>query len=126
MVPLVGVGHLLWSYLGDKRSREMIEEVVIIGLAAWRATALMSYERGPFDIFLRFRRLLGFEHDEKGEPNSWPSNTLARTFSCSWCLGGYATAGMWGLWQISDEAVIVLAAWSILIAVEKWNHHGAE
>lgn len=100
----------------------MIEEAVLIGLAAWRLTALLSYERGPFDVFLRFRQLLGFDHNEKGEPESWPGNTLARTFSCPWCLGLYMVVVSWAIWEyVEPNAVLVVAASAILVVVERWN-----
>ncbi len=101
----------------------MIEEAILIGLAGWRLTALLSYERGPFDVFLRFRQLFGFEHDEKGEPESWPGNTLARIVSCPWCLGLWVTPGVWAVWEYIDPAiVVVVAAAAVLVAVERWNH----
>ena len=101
----------------------MIEEVIIIGLAAWRITALLSYERGPFDVFLRFRELLGFEHNENGEPTSWPRRTLTRIISCSWCLGLWVTPAIWAVWEYIDPVIVmVVAAAAVLVAVEKWAH----
>ena len=100
----------------------MLIEAILVGLAGWRVAALISYERGPFNIFLKFRQKLGFEH-KNGEPVSWPENFLTNMISCPWCLGLYAAILMWGLWQISQAAVIVLAASSILVAAERWNHH---
>lgn len=101
----------------------MITAAVLIGLAAWRLTALLSYERGPFDIFIRFRSILGIEHDSSSyEPTSWPNNSLARAITCPWCLGIYMAVACWGLWEWEPKAVMVLAASSVLIAVEKWNH----
>lgn len=99
----------------------MIEEVIIIGLAAWRISALLSYERGPFDVFLRFRELLGFEHNENGEPTSWPGRTLPRIISCPWCLGLWVTPAIWAVWEYIDPVIIVVvAAAAVLVAVEKW------
>ncbi len=101
----------------------MIEEALLIGLAAWRLAALLSYERGPFNVFLRLRQLLGFDHDESGEPVAWPSNFLAQALSCVWCLGLYMAVLVWGIWELADpKVVIVIAASSILVALEKWNH----
>lgn len=100
----------------------LIEQAILIGAAAWRLTALLSYERGPFDIFLKFRESLGFQHADNGEPNNWPENLLTNLISCPWCLGIYATVGIWGLWQLSQVAVIVIAASSFLIVLERWNH----
>lgn len=97
-----------------------IEQVAIIGLAAWRLTALLSYERGPFDVFVRLRTLLGFEHDDGGTPNSWPDGVLRDLISCPWCLGLPMAAVAFGLWQVVPLAVIVLAAASVVVAVERW------
>ena len=101
----------------------MFEQAALIGLSGWRIAALISYERGPFDIFLRMRQKLGFIHNN-GDPVSWPDKFISNIVACPWCLGLYATAAMWGLWQISQAAVIVIAASAILIAVERWNHNG--
>jgi len=98
---------------------------LLIGLASWRITALIAYERGPFRIFRRFREALGVEHDDVGrggEPYKWPLGSIAEAVVCPWCLGLYAAAAMWGLWQLSHAAVVVLAASAILVGVEQWNH----
>lgn len=101
----------------------LLAETVIIGLAAWRFTALVSYERGPGDIALRFRKLLGFEHGEDGEPTAWPSTALANFIACPWCLGLWMVMACYWLWEyVSEPVVIVAAAGAVLVAVEKWNH----
>lgn len=102
----------------------MIEEVLIIGLAAWRLAALLSYERGPFDVFVHFRSLFGIEHDSTSyEPVSWPQNSLARALTCVWCLGLYMAVLTWGIWELVDPTVVVvIAASGIVVVVEKWNH----
>ena len=100
----------------------MIEQMVIIGLASWRLAAMLSYERGPFDVFLRFREALGFKHDDKGKPTEWPSNVVTAALSCVWCLGLWAAAALYGLWQLEPVAVMVVAAASIVVMVERWNH----
>lgn len=98
----------------------LIEQAVLIGLAAWRLTALLSYERGPFDVFLRLRERLGFEHHDSGDPSMIPDAWLV--LGCPWCLGLYMAAVVYGLWQLSSGAVLVLAASAILVAAERWNH----
>lgn len=102
----------------------MITAMLIIGLAAWRITALISYERGPFDIFARFRSLLGIDHDPNppNEPISWPNNSLARAITCPWCLGLWMAVACWGLWEWEPTVVMVIAASTVLVAVERWNH----
>ena len=114
----------------------MIEQAVLIGLAAWRIAAMLSYERGPFDVFLRFREALGIKHDDAGEPKEtrkalgiqhgepteWPSNVVTEALSCVWCLGVYAAAAMYGLWQVEPVLVMVVAAASVVVVVERWCH----
>lgn len=100
----------------------MIEQAILIGLAAWRLTALLSYERGPFSVFINLRTWLGFHHGEDGEPDEWESGILRDVISCPWCLGLSMAAVAYGLWQVTPLIVIVLAAASVVIAVEKWNH----
>lgn len=99
-----------------------LEEVIIVALGAWRITAMISYEDGPLRIFRRLREAMGVQHNDAGEPVMWPSGLITDMISCPWCLGGYSVAAAWGLWQISEAAVIVFAAWTILIAIERWNH----
>lgn len=100
----------------------MIVQLLLIGLAAWRLTALVSYERGPFDIFLRMRSALGFEHGDNGEPTAWPDKTLTKMLACPWCLGLWIVPPVYGLWALEPVLVMLLAAGTVLIAVEKWNH----
>ena len=98
-------------------------EAVLIGLGAWRLTALLSYEVGPGQVFKRIRSAMGIKHDAAGEPKEWPSGFITDVIACPWCLGLWAAAGTWALWEyISEAAVIVLAAGTVLIAIERWNH----
>ena len=99
-----------------------LTEVIIIGFAAWRVAALISYEKGPFDVFLKLRIMLGFIHGNDDLPNAWPDRFLPNLVSCVWCLGGYSAVAMWGMWQIVPQVVVIFAAWSIIIAVERWNN----
>lgn len=100
----------------------MIEQAVIVGLAAWRITALLSYERGPWDIFFRLREFLGYTHNDNGEPVSWPLGGFREIFACPWCLSIWAALSLWGIWELQPIVVMVIAASGIAIAVERWNH----
>lgn len=92
----------------------------MIGLAAWRVTALLSYERGPWDVALRLRERVGFEHDDDGRVVQYPDRNLPRLIACPWCLGVWVTPLIWGLWEVWPTAVMVVAAATILVAVERW------
>lgn len=98
----------------------MFEATFVIGLAAWRMTSLVGWERGPFNVFERFRSLLGFEHDENGQPTSWPSNVVTEAIACPWCLGLYAAAASYGLWVLSPWIPAVIAASAVVIWMERY------
>lgn len=102
-------------------SDDFLVQAILIGLAAWRISALLSYERGPFDLFQRFRNLLGYTHDDTGVPASWPDG-WREIFSCVWCLSPWMAAACWGLWELEPLIVMVIAASSIVIIIERWNH----
>lgn len=70
-------------------------EFLILSLGTWRLSALLSYERGPADIFVKFRRLLSIEHGEDGEPSVWPDRYLPNLITCVWCLSTMVGLGVW-------------------------------
>ena len=100
-------------------------ETVLIGLAAWRVSALVSYERGPFDVFLRFRKRLGFAHDHNDEVVGYPDTFLGKFIGCTWCLTPYAAVAFWAIWEyVSEPIVIIVAAATVAVVVERWCHSG--
>lgn len=57
-------------------------ELVVLGLATWRISHMLTSERGPFDMFIKLRDKMGFVHDEFGHVIGRPdTNVLA----CTWC-----------------------------------------
>ena len=100
---------------------EPILKVVLWGLAAWRIAALISYERGPFDLFLKFREVLGFEHGVDGRPTVWPRGFIPQLVSCVWCLSIWGVLAVWGLWVVEPVVVYLLAAMTVVVAVERWT-----
>lgn len=101
---------------------DLLAQAILIGLASWRVTALLSYERGPLGVFLWFRKFLSIHHNDQDEPVAWPNNIVTEALSCPWCLGLWAAAAMYGIWQLEPVVVMVIAASTVLVAVEKWNH----
>ncbi len=87
----------------------MIEQAVLIGLAAWRVASLLAQEGGPFDVFTRIRALPLATPFEEGVPD-W----------CVWCLSPWAAAAMYGLWELEPVAVVVVAASTVVVIVQKW------
>ena len=100
----------------------MLVKVILVGLASWRLTAMLSYEAGPFRIFQRIREGLGFDHDSGGKPTSWPSGFLPSLLACPWCLGVFVVPTFWGLWEVERALVAIVAAMTVLVVAERWNH----
>lgn len=59
-------------------------DLVVFSLASWRIASIITKEDGPFDIFVKFRSLLGVKYDIYGNPiaESW----IGRGISCLWCM----------------------------------------
>lgn len=55
-------------------------------LSTWRISAMLSYERGTFGIFLKLREKIGIMHDDNGEIIDSNGSLLAELFECIWCL----------------------------------------
>lgn len=61
-----------------------IIEMMLVVLAGYQITSLLTHERGPFDILLRLRIKLGvYDLDDTGVPLT----QLGRLFECAYCLG---------------------------------------
>lgn len=61
-------------------------EIVVAGFALWRVSALFSYEKGPANIFVKFRELIGIHSDDAGDIVGIEDRWLPKLFSCVWCL----------------------------------------
>ncbi len=92
--------------------------VLLVGLAAWRISALLSYERGPFGLLERLRQAIRLEAEPDGSlPNGWgPSFRLEveEALSCVWCLSPYTAVTMLVIWEIAPVVVAALAAAAIV------------
>lgn len=61
-------------------------EMVVAVFALWRVSALLSYERGPANVFLKLRETAGIRHDDDGKPTEWPTTWATGVIVCVWCL----------------------------------------
>lgn len=90
----------------------MIEEVLIIGLAAWRLAVLIVAEDGPFQMFAKLRRLAGVRAGRE-------ITGLAFALTCVWCMSAYTAAAGWLTWElISPWPVLFFAAWGAALALD--------
>ena len=61
----------------------IILDFFLVSLATWRVSSLFAREDGIFDVFLRFRMLLGTRFDKTSDEvgTGWLSNGIL----CVWC-----------------------------------------
>ena len=57
--------------------------LVVLALATWRLSSLISAEEGPYNIFGRFRIMIGIHYIGNGVD---AETELGKLFSCTWCL----------------------------------------
>lgn len=109
----------------------MLTELVIIGLGAWRLALFLTDDVGPFSVMDRVRRLLradvevrraawlkhiatwtaeGYAEASQREiaPNGWE-----KLWSCMRCMTAWTSLGLFGLWQLDQRPVEVLAIWGL-------------
>jgi len=93
----------------------MMEELVLVGLAAWRLAILLLNEAGPLDVLVRLRRLVGVP--AVGEVEGF----LPTIFSCILCMSAYTTAATFGLYEIAGPLyVLPIAAWGLVVLVDRF------
>lgn len=100
----------------------MLVKLLIIGLATWRTSEMVSKERGPFDMFEWLRSSVGVEH-QNHDPITWPSNGLSQLVMCQYCNSVWIALAYTVLGKIFPLPVHVLAAASIpalLFEVQQW------
>jgi hypothetical protein len=56
---------------------------IILALATSRASSLVAYDHGPWDVMDKIRHLIGVRFDEQSRP--FGSNEFARMALCIWC-----------------------------------------
>lgn len=101
-------------------------DVAIACAALWRVSAMLSYERGPRDVFVRVRRAAGIVHDDEGEPVAWPETWAALVLSCVWCLSVNLAIVYVLLWLLAPDAArwlsLPFALSAGAICIERWAH----
>ena len=92
---------------------------LIMALACWRLSALISYECGPWDVFKRLRSRFGIQHlSDDCEPTTLGSGFMAQLFGCVWCLSVWFAIMIYGFWLIwPGITIIVLSPLALSAAV---------
>lgn len=85
--------------------------LIVLILATWRFSSLLSDEPGPWDIFEKFRTHIGIiyvEGSKTGERDG--KNELAKNVLCTWCNSLYLVAPFWTLLYVLLGEIAVLIA----------------
>lgn len=83
-------------------------ELVIIALAVWRLSSLLTGEHGPFHIFTRLRELFGIVHNGNGRPAQWPETFAGELLTCVWCISPYIGALATVLYLLTGSVIVWL------------------
>ena len=84
--------------------------IIVLGLATWRISALLTREAGPFHMFEKLRELAGIEHDQEGNVQMIPHKFFAELLSCVWCNSIWAGT----FWTIMLISLPKVAPWIAL------------
>lgn len=102
----------MYSKLKDHLTVNVLD-LIPIGLATWRLSQALVYERGPFDLCIKLRELTGIRHDVDGKKISWSDTQL---LSCLWCTSLWVAFIMTVIYKPIKYA---FAASAIAILVEE-------
>lgn len=99
-----------------------MSKLIILSLATMRLTYLIRYESGPFDMFIRFRELIGISNKETLMANGIISSEqtvedsfLPKMVHCTLCLSGWMALG---LLFLPKKLQLWLAAWGLFYLIE--------
>src|SRR4051812_46369836 len=96
----------------------MLTELTLIGLAAWRLALFLDDDSGPFGfatrlrIFVRADQVANAIRSKKMWHSGDPLNGWEKLWSCMRCMTFWTALGLYGVWQLEDRVVLVLAAWA--------------
>lgn len=90
----------------------LLLEAILIGLAGWRVANLLVNEDGPLDIFERVRLFVGMKPGEI-------SGFMPKLFSCIFCMSVWTTFGAYLTYLISPITVMIVAAMTIALVVDR-------
>lgn len=88
-----------------------LSDVLVLTMALWRVSSLVTAEHGPAYIFYHLRVLAGVKHDENGYPldgEDQPKTYLAELMSCIWCFSvnaGVVLATLYKMWPTLTRTV---------------------
>ncbi len=82
-------------------------ELFVLGLATWRITSMIVNEEGPFQLFERFRYMIGIRYDEHSERIA--TNVFAEGLSCVWCTSVWIGGLVVGLYLLCPKPTFIVS-----------------
>ncbi len=94
-----------------------LTELIILILAAFRLSALLVCDKGPFNIFTKIRELAGIKYIETEKDVQpiiiIPDRFFAGLLSCFRCVSTWVAMFVWLLWfldwYVIDAGLLILA-----------------
>lgn len=78
--------------------------LLVLFLASYRLTLLISKEAGPFDIMGRFRSLVGVKYDQYSKP--YATGQVSEMVLCPYCLSVWVGIGCTLMWVVAQSCGI--------------------
>ena len=94
-----------------------ILKIMLLGMACWRLTSLISQEDGPFKVFRKLRELVGITHYNDGKVCEVPDKFWCELLSCPWCLSVWVAGGLTVAYIFLPQVAIYFALWLSLSTV---------
>ena len=88
----------------------MIIDFLVLSLATWRLSSLIATpgDDGPFDMFGKFRKLVGVRLDEVTGVY-YGTNVVAKAVECVWCTSFWIGLGLGIFYLISGSPAVYFA-----------------
>jgi len=94
-------------------------DLIVMVLATWRLSHLLVNEDGPWDIFLRLRKLVGIKYDEDGDIESRPEKKMAKLFDCLPCMSVWLAGLVYLIWYFEPIPIWIFAASGGAMLIER-------
>ena len=102
-------------------------EFLILALTTWRITSLLVSEKGPADVFVKFREWAGvkWHTNAKGQRTTrYGTNWVASGLTCAWCTSVWVGFGLLPAYLIFPNLTLwfgLSCAWSAIAVLIKTN-----
>ncbi len=86
--------------------------LVMAILVAWRLAAFLVQDYGPWRLAVRIRSLVDIDHDDDGDPISWPDTFPGSLFKCVGCMSFWTAGPVYVILLTAPEALVPAAIWT--------------